>query len=82
MDGSGQPADIPWGQEDLELMEFHRYLAGIRNWNRAFRTGSFKPLLAAVSYTHLDVYKRQEYDGGWYLVGVETDILDGLVVRI
>ena len=25
---------------------------------------------------------RIEYDGGWYLVGVDTDILDGLMVRI
>lgn len=23
-----------------------------------------------------------EYDRGWYLVGVDTDILDGLMVRI
>lgn len=25
---------------------------------------------------------RIEYDSGWYLVGIDTDILDGLVVRI
>ena len=25
---------------------------------------------------------RIEYDRGWYLVGVDTDILDGLMVRI
>ena len=37
---------FPWGKENLELAEFHRYLTGIRNRNRAFRTGSFKPLLA------------------------------------
>ena len=32
---------FPWGKENLELAEFHRYLTGIRNRNRAFRTGSF-----------------------------------------
>ena len=37
---------FPWGKEDYELTEFHRYLAGIRNQNRAFRTGAFKWLMA------------------------------------
>ena len=36
----------PWGHEDLELIEFHRYLIGIRKKNKVFRNGSFKPLLA------------------------------------
>lgn len=37
---------FPWGKENLELTEFHRYLSGIRKRNKAFRNGSFKPLLA------------------------------------
>ena len=37
---------FPWGKEDYELTEFHRYLAGIRNQNRAFHTGAFKWLMA------------------------------------
>ena len=37
---------FPWGKEDLELTEFHRYLTGIRNRTPVFRRGAFKPLLA------------------------------------
>ena len=37
---------FPWGKEDLELTEFHRYLTGIRNRTPAFRRGAFKSLLA------------------------------------
>lgn len=37
---------FPWGKENHELIEFHCYLTGIRRRNLAFRTGSFKPLLA------------------------------------
>ena len=37
---------FPWGKENYELTEFHRYLVGIRNQNRAFRTGAFKWLMA------------------------------------
>lgn len=36
----------PWGQEDLELIEFHRYMTGIRVQYPAFRNGSLKELLA------------------------------------
>lgn len=36
----------PWGHENQELIEFHHYLTGIRKRNQAFRSGSFKPLLA------------------------------------
>ena len=42
----------PWGNEDLELIEFHRYMTGIRKSNPAFRTGSLIQ----------DVYKRQHRD--------------------
>lgn len=36
----------PWGKEDLELIEFYRYMTGIRKRNQALRNGSLKPLLA------------------------------------
>lgn len=36
----------PWGSENQELIEFYRYLTGIRKQNLAFRSGSFKPLTA------------------------------------
>ncbi len=35
----------PWGNEDLELIEFHRYMTGIRRRNPALRTGSLTELL-------------------------------------
>ena len=34
----------PWGREDLELIEFHRYMIGIHKRNQALKTGSVKPL--------------------------------------
>ena len=37
----------PWGREDLELMEFHRYMAGIHKRLPALRKGAVKPLFAA-----------------------------------
>ncbi len=45
----------PWGREDLELVEFHRYIIGIHNRNQALKTGSVKPLLAG---RHLIAYGR------------------------
>lgn len=36
----------PWGKEDLELIEFHRYLTGIRRRNPSLRLGAVKQLLA------------------------------------
>ena len=36
----------PWGHEDLELIEFHKYMTRIHKRNQALRTGSMKPLLA------------------------------------
>ena len=36
----------PWGSEDQELIEFHRYMTGIRKCYPAFRSGSLKELLA------------------------------------
>ena len=37
---------FPWERADLELVEFYRYLTGIRKRNQAFRRGAFKPLIA------------------------------------
>lgn len=36
----------PWGDENLELIEFHRYMIGIHNRNMALRKGSLKKLRA------------------------------------
>lgn len=36
----------PWGQEDLELIEFHRYMVGLHKRNLALRRGSLKQLMA------------------------------------
>lgn len=35
----------PWGKEDLELIEFHRYMTGIHKRIPALRKGALKPLL-------------------------------------
>lgn len=48
---------FPWGKEDLELTELHRYLTGIRNRTPAFRRGALKPLLAengVIAYGRFD----------------------------
>lgn len=36
----------PWGREDMELIEFHRYMTSIRRQNPALRNGSLKALAA------------------------------------
>ena len=36
----------PWGKEDQELIEFHRYMTGIHKRYPAFRKGSVRKLLA------------------------------------
>ena len=36
----------PWGHEDLELLEFHRYMCSIHKRLPVLRRGSVKPLLA------------------------------------
>lgn len=45
----------PWGNEDLELIEFHRYMTGIHHAVPALCRGSLKPLLAG---PHLISYGR------------------------
>ena len=51
----------PWGHENQELIEFHRYLVNIRRKNPAFRNGSLKPLLAEagiIAYGRFDKENR------------------------
>lgn len=36
----------PWGQEDLELLEYHRYLTGTHRRNPVFQRGAWMKLLA------------------------------------
>lgn len=51
----------PWGHENQELIEFHRYLVNIRKKNPAFRNGCIKPLLAEagiVAYGRFDKENR------------------------
>ena len=51
----------PWGHENQELIEFHRYLVGIRRRNSALKNGSFKPLLAengVIAYGRFDAKDR------------------------
>lgn len=50
----------PWGKENHELIEYHRYLTGIRKRNLAFRRGAFKPLLAENGVLAYGRFLRQE----------------------
>lgn len=45
----------PWGNENLELIEFHRYMTELHRTIPALRLGSLKPLLAG---DHLIAYGR------------------------
>ncbi|MCI8662578.1 MAG: glycoside hydrolase family 13 protein [Hungatella sp.] len=36
----------PWGKEDMELIEFHKYMIRLHKWSQALRRGSIKQLLA------------------------------------
>ena len=45
----------PWGNENLELIEFHRYMTGLHRKVKALRLGSLKPLVAG---DHLIAYGR------------------------
>lgn len=50
----------PWGEENLELMEFQRYLIGIRRRNLAFRRGALKTLLAENGVVAYGRFTEQE----------------------
>lgn len=49
----------PWGREDLDMLEFHRYMIMIHKKNMALKKGSVKPLIAA---DHLISYGRFFHD--------------------
>ena len=49
----------PWGKEDLELIEFHRYMTGIHKRIPALRKGALKPLFAG---RHQIAYGRMSGD--------------------
>ena len=49
----------PWGKEDLELVEFHRYMTGIHKRIPALRKGALKPLFAG---RHQIAYGRMSGD--------------------
>lgn len=59
----------PWGQEDYELIEFHRYMTGIRCKNQAFKDGSLKQLVAE---SGLIAYGRF-CEGSKCVVAINTD---------
>lgn len=40
----------PWGKEDYELIEFHKYLSRIHKKYSCLKTGSVKPLMTAEHY--------------------------------
>ena len=47
----------PWGHENLELIEFHKYMTGIHNRIPALYRGALKPLLAGyqvIAYGRMD----------------------------
>ena len=47
----------PWGHENLELIEYHRYMTGIHNRIPALKWGALKPLLAdyqVIAYGRID----------------------------
>ena len=49
---------FPWGREDWELIEFHRYIIWIHKEFSCFRTGSVKPLLCG---RHIIAYGRFDH---------------------
>ncbi len=65
----------PWGQENLELIEFHRYMAGIRQHYPAFRNGSLKELVAEQGVIAYGRFQSGERKGGESrcVVAVNTD---------
>lgn len=63
-----------WGHEDLELIEFHKYLTGVRKRNPVFRTGSLIRLMAG--HNHV-VYGRMLGDKvGLVVINCGPDQLD------
>lgn len=54
----------PWGGENLELIEFHRYMSGIRKRCPAFRNGSLKALAAGDGYIAYGRFQSARRAGG------------------
>lgn len=54
----------PWGGENLELIEFHRYMSGIRKRCPAFRNGSLKALAAGDGYIAYGRFQSAQRAGG------------------
>ncbi len=51
----------PWGREDQEMIEFHRYMIGLHKMNGALRHGSLKQLAAGrqlIAYGRFDADNR------------------------
>ena len=62
----------PWGKENLELIEFHRYMGGIHNRIPALKRGALKKLLAG---QHLLAYGRMcgKYKAAVVVNSAESD---------
>lgn len=83
---------FPWGKEDLELTEFHRYLTGIRNRTSVFRRGAFKPLLAEngmIAYGRFDadeqgvvVVNSEDYAQRVRIPVWEAEVTADVMVRV
>ncbi len=54
----------PWGNENQELIEFHRYMSGIRKRCPAFRNGSLKELSEGNGYIAYGRFQSDRISGG------------------
>ncbi len=61
---------FPWGREDLELLEFHKYMVGIHKSVDALKYGSVIPLLMG---EHFIAYGRFEADSQAVVIVNEGD---------
>ena len=60
-----------WYPRSAELFGEYIYYAGWMGWADAVKIAQAKILqytTTTVSYTHLDVYKRQKYHHGWGVI--------------
>ncbi|MBQ6847463.1 MAG: glycoside hydrolase family 13 protein [Clostridia bacterium] len=85
MEGFGDPfcrATYPWGEENIELLEFYKKLGKFRRSNKAFENGEFIPVFADESVI---CYKR-ECEGSSVLIAVnvcgETKVFDAFGKKI
>ncbi len=82
----------PWGKEDFELLEFHRYMIKIHKRYSCLLKGSYKPLLAAehfICYGRFDRHSKavvvinNSWSGRSVDVPVwEIDMEDGEAIRV